>query len=115
MVWGSTSRKEWGEYCASSEGWSCCVIVQVCFGVLFDSWGCETAQCAAPVMFFAHLKANLWAQPTAAHQPAGPWGTSSEESYMLEEKGVGVPVPGLMNTWMPDQGAMRGGYMREKP
>ncbi|KAI0293830.1 hypothetical protein BC826DRAFT_1141248 [Russula brevipes] len=54
---------------------------------------------------------QLLAQAAAAHQPAGPWGASSEESYMLEEKDVGVPVPSPMNMWMQDQRAMRGGYV----
>jgi hypothetical protein len=55
---------------------------------------------------------QLLAQAAAAHQPAGPWGASSEASYMLEEKDVGVPVPGPMNMWMQDQrNAMRGGYV----
>lgn len=55
---------------------------------------------------------QLLAQAAAAHQPSGPWGASGRESYMLEEKdvGVAVPIPGAMGVWMPDQRTMRG-YM----
>lgn len=46
----------------------------------------------------------------AAQQPSGPWGASGRESYMLEEKdvGVSVPIPGAMGMWMPDQRTVRG-------
>lgn len=56
---------------------------------------------------------QLLAQAAAAHQPPGPWGASGRESYMLEEKDVGVPVPipGAMGMWVPDQRAVRGGYV----
>ncbi|KAI9512942.1 hypothetical protein F5148DRAFT_972578 [Russula earlei] len=53
---------------------------------------------------------QLLAQAAATHQPAGQWGASGQESYMLEEKDVGMPIPGAMGIWMPDQRAMRG-YM----
>ncbi|KAI0297275.1 hypothetical protein B0F90DRAFT_1819450 [Multifurca ochricompacta] len=39
----------------------------------------------------------------AAQQPAGQWGASGQESYMLEEKDVGVPVPSTMGMWMTNQ------------
>ena len=48
------------------------------------------------------------AAAVAAQQQAGPWGASDQESYMLEEKDVGVPVPNAMAMWVPDQRAMRG-------
>ena len=48
------------------------------------------------------------AAAAAAQQQAGPWGASGQESYMLEEKDVGVPVPNPMAMWVPDQRAMRG-------
>jgi hypothetical protein len=51
------------------------------------------------------------AAAAAAQQQAGPWGASGQESYMLEEKDVGVPVPNAMAMWVPDQRAMRGGYV----
>ena len=46
----------------------------------------------------------------AAQHPSGPWGASGRESYMLEEKDVGVsaPIPGAMGMWMPDQRTVRG-------
>jgi hypothetical protein len=47
----------------------------------------------------------------AAHQPAGPWGASGPESYMLEEKDVAVPMNSAMSMWIPDQRAMRGYVM----
>jgi hypothetical protein len=47
----------------------------------------------------------------ATQQPTGPWGASGEESYMLEEKDVGVPMPGPMNIWITDQRTVRGGYV----
>lgn len=50
---------------------------------------------------------QLLAQAAVAHQPAVPWGASGEESYMLEEKDVGVHVP----VWIPDQRAVRGYVM----
>ena len=49
---------------------------------------------------------QLLAQAAAAQQPA-PWGASGQESYMLEEKDVAVPMS-AMNMWMPDQRNMRG-------
>ena len=55
--------------------------------------------------------AQLLAQAAAAHQPAGPWGASGQESYMLEEKDVAVPMSSAMGMWMPDQRAMRGYVM----
>ena len=51
------------------------------------------------------------AAAVAAQQQAGPWGASGQESYMLEEKDVGVPVPNTMAMWVPDQRAVRGGYV----
>jgi hypothetical protein len=54
---------------------------------------------------------QLLAQAAAAQQQSAPWGASGRESYMLEEKDVGVPmqIPSAMNMWMPpDQRAMRG-------
>lgn len=53
---------------------------------------------------------QLFAQAAAvaAQQQAGPWGASDQESYMLEEKDVAVPVPNPMPMWVPDQRAMRG-------
>jgi hypothetical protein len=51
--------------------------------------------------------AQLLAQAAAAQQPA-PWGASGQESYMLEEKDVTVPISTSMNMWMPDQRTMRG-------
>jgi len=53
---------------------------------------------------------QLLAQAAAAQQPSGPWGASGRESYMLEEKdvGVSVPIPGAMGMWMPDQRTVRG-------
>lgn len=53
---------------------------------------------------------QLLAQAAAAQQPSGPWGASSRESYILEEKDVGVPVPipGAMGMWVPDQRTVRG-------
>jgi hypothetical protein len=54
---------------------------------------------------------QLLAQAAAAHQPAGPWGASGPESYMLEEKDVAVPMSSAMGMWMPDQRAMRGYVM----
>lgn len=51
--------------------------------------------------------AQLLAQAAAAQQPA-PWGASGQESYMLEEKDVAVPMSTAMNMWMPDQRNMRG-------
>jgi len=53
---------------------------------------------------------QLLAQAAAAaqQQQAGPWGASGQESYMLEEKDVGVPVSNTMGMWVPDQRAMRG-------
>ena len=56
---------------------------------------------------------QLLAQAAAAQQPSGPWGASGRESYMLEEKDVGVPVPipGTMGMWMPDQRTVRGYVM----
>jgi hypothetical protein len=50
---------------------------------------------------------QLLAQAAAAQQPA-PWGASGQESYMLEEKDVTVPMSSSMNLWMPDQRTMRG-------
>ena len=47
----------------------------------------------------------------AAHQPAGPWGASGPESYMLEEKDVAVPMSSAMSMWMPDQRTLRGYVM----
>jgi hypothetical protein len=47
----------------------------------------------------------------ATQQHTGPWGASGEESYMLEEKDVGVPMPGAMNIWIPDQRTVRGNYV----
>jgi hypothetical protein len=54
---------------------------------------------------------QLLAQAAAAQQQSAPWGASGRESYMLEEKDVGVPmqIPSAMNMWMPpDQRSMRG-------
>jgi len=51
---------------------------------------------------------QLLAQAAASHQPGGQWGGSGQESYMLEEKDVGVPMPGAMGMWLPDQRGMRG-------
>jgi len=48
------------------------------------------------------------AQAAASHQPAGQWGASGQESYMLEEKNVGVPMSDVMGMWMPDQRNMWG-------
>jgi len=50
------------------------------------------------------------AAAAAAQQQAGPWGASGQESYMLEEKDVGVPVANTV-MWVPDQRAMRGYVM----
>jgi hypothetical protein len=47
----------------------------------------------------------------ANQQHTGAWGASGEESYMLEEKDVGVPMPTAMNIWIPDQRTMRGNYV----
>lgn len=56
---------------------------------------------------------QLLAQAAAAQQQSAPWGASGRESYMLEEKDVGVPmpIPGAMGVWMPDQRAVRGYVM----
>jgi hypothetical protein len=55
---------------------------------------------------------QLLAQAAAAvHQPAGPWGASGQESYMLEEKDVAVPMSSAMGMWMPDQRTIRGYVM----
>jgi len=50
---------------------------------------------------------QLLAQAAASHRPAGQWGGSGQESYMLEEKDVG-PMSGAMGMWMPDQRTMQG-------
>jgi hypothetical protein len=47
----------------------------------------------------------------ATQQSGGPWGASGQESYMLEEKDVGVHVHDAMGIWMPDQRAVRGYVM----
>ena len=44
--------------------------------------------------------------PLATQQPTGTWGASGEESYMLEENDVGVPVPNAVGVWVPNQDAM---------
>ena len=44
----------------------------------------------------------------AAQQTGGQWGASNQDSYMLEEKDVGVSGGVGVNMWMPDQRTMQG-------